>query len=492
MNNNQSNDFNRRDFLKGSSMAAMMAMMGGIELHAEDAAKPADTNAPAALTKLPVGPPVKFGIIGMGAWGREVATELSRLPNAPVTAISDSYATSLRRAKEVAPKAEAFEDYKKLLASPEVQAVVVATPTHLHKEIVLAALAAGKHVYCEAPLAHTIEDAKAIAAAAKAAFRQVFQSGLQLRADPLPNLVNTFVRAGATGRNVMARAQYHKKQSWKRTSPNPDREAELNWRLSKKISTGLVGEVGIHQVDLITWFMSKRPKAVTGFNSTILWDDGRDVPDTIEAVFEYPGGANLMYDATIANSFDADYAMFYGEFASVMMRGSKAWMFKEVDSPLLGWEVYARKDSFFGETGITLAVNATNQSALKAGEKKAAAAAAAASTNAAASTATAPAPSDVKSPLYFSLETFTWNAALIGNTITDYIDNFKGGDKTADFEPDELKALQDQVAQLSTIKQVRPHAGWNEGLEATVIAIKANEAVMKKERVVFQDEWFKL
>ena len=65
-----------------------------------------------------------------------------------------------------------------------VQGVFVATPTYLHKDIVIAALQAGKHVYCEAPMASTIEDARAIAQAAQAAGRLHFQVGQQLRSDP--------------------------------------------------------------------------------------------------------------------------------------------------------------------------------------------------------------------------------------------------------------------------------------------------------------------
>ena len=73
----------------------------------------------------------------------------------------------MNRAGDLVPKAEKFDDYHKLLAKPEVQAVIVATPTHLHRNIVLDALKAGKHVYCEAPLANTIADAKDIARAAQ-------------------------------------------------------------------------------------------------------------------------------------------------------------------------------------------------------------------------------------------------------------------------------------------------------------------------------------
>ena len=95
-----------------------------------------------------------FGVIGCGAWGREILTHLATLPRAEVVAVCDHYESFLNRAKNAAPKAEGYLDYEKLLENKDVQAVIVATPTHQHKEIVLAALAANKHVYCEAPLAH--------------------------------------------------------------------------------------------------------------------------------------------------------------------------------------------------------------------------------------------------------------------------------------------------------------------------------------------------
>ena len=161
------------------------------------------------------------------------------------------------------------------------------------------------------------------------------------------------------GKNALAKGQWHKKTSWRRVSPNAARQRELNWRLDRKLSLGLIGEIGVHQVDALGWFMNERPVAVNGFGSIIQWNDGRNVPDTVQAVFDYPSGARTMYDCTLANSFDASYDMIYGSYAALMMRGARAWMFKEADSPLLGWEVYAKKNSFFMETGISLVANAT-------------------------------------------------------------------------------------------------------------------------------------
>ena len=139
----------------------------------------------------------------------------------------------LRRTGRSAPDAKQYANYKDLLADENVEAVVIATPSHQHKEIVQNALKAGKHVYCEAPLASTIEDAKAIAMAAHQHPKQYFQAGLQFRSDPQRDFLVDYVRTGAWGQTVSARSQWHKKTSWKRAAPTNEREKEINWRLDK-------------------------------------------------------------------------------------------------------------------------------------------------------------------------------------------------------------------------------------------------------------------
>src|SRR5947207_3861566 len=300
MNKKETAELNRRDFLKGSSFATLMTMLGGVELI---------TRAPVQAADLATLVPfqVKCAVIGLGNWGREIIATLSRLKTAQLVAVCDTYPASLKRAANSAPNARGVDDYRRILDDKQVQAVVIATPTHQHREVALAALQAGKHVYCEAPLANSVEDAKAIALAAKAARRQVFQAGLQMRSDPQRRFLLDFIRAGASGKAVKAHAQWHKKQSWRMTSPNPDRERDLNWRLRKDTSLGLAGEIGIHQIDAMSWFLNARPVSVTGFGSLIQWKDGRDVPDTVQTIFEYPGGPQLTCECTLANSFDADY-----------------------------------------------------------------------------------------------------------------------------------------------------------------------------------------
>jgi len=452
MNTNETAELNRRDFLKGGSFATLMAMLGGVELISRAPVQAADLET---LVPFQVG----CGVIGLGSWGREIISTLSRLKTAQLIALCDPYPASLKRAANSAPKAKGVDDYRKILDDKEVQAVIIATPTHQHRDITIAALQAGKHVYCEAPLANNIEDARTIALAAKAAHRQVFQAGLQMRSDPQRRFLLDFIRAGASGKAVKARAQWHKKQSWRMASPNPDRERELNWRLRKETSLGLIGEIGIHQIDAMSWLLNSRPAAVTGFGSLVQWKDGRDVPDTVEAVFQYPGGAHLTYECTLANSFDTDCEMLYGTDAAIMIRGNKAWMFKEVDSPLLGWEVYARKDQFYKETGIALIANATKLTNL--GEK---------ATDEAAYTST---------PLYYALEAFLTNVNAVSSAVEDFTANFGASDKAA------LEKY------LSEVK-LQPAANYQEGFEATALAIKACEAVAQGGKVALAKEWFEL
>src|SRR5262245_56155937 len=122
-NDNHAGDVSRRDFIRGSSVATLMTLLGGVELKAA-----APRNAEG---KELTGPKVKLGIIGLGPWGREILGTLQRIPEADVTAICDNYAPMLRRSSSNAPSAKSVEDYRAILDDKDISAIVVATPTHL-------------------------------------------------------------------------------------------------------------------------------------------------------------------------------------------------------------------------------------------------------------------------------------------------------------------------------------------------------------------------
>lgn len=429
-----------------------MTMLGGVRVLAQ-------STEPGDQEKKPVGPPVKVGVIGLGTWGRTILSTLGTLPEAQIAAICDTYPASLNRCASAAPGAQQTPDYRAVLNNPDIPAVIIATPTHQHKEIVLAALGAGKHVYCEAPIAHTVEDARSIALAAKAARQLVFQSGLQLRSDPQRlELIRTF-RTGALGKPVMARAQWHKKQSWRAASPKPEREKELNWRLDKSLSLGLMGEIVSHLMDQATWFLDQQPVAVSGAGTVASWDDGREVPDTARLVLEFPGTFFMYCDATLANSFAGEYEIYYGNESAVLLRQSDIWLFKEVDARLLGWEVYFPKQQILDETGIILKVGASKSvSADQQPTEKA---------------------EPPKTPLSCALTVFLANARDLVAAREDYL-------KLISDDPEGL------VEHLATRVPRRPAPGYLEGFRAAVTAIQANEAIRTGQRVVLKPEWYEV
>src|SRR5207253_1602585 len=163
-------------------------------------------------------------------------------------------------------------------------------------------LAAGRNVYCEAPLASTLTDGQILVRAARSSGK-VFQTGMYARSNPIYGLARSFFRSGALRDLVAMRAQYHKKTSWRTPGANPAEEAALNWNLDPKVSLGLVGELGTHQLDVVHWFLNAYPTSVRGTGSIQLHKDGRTVHDTVLCEFVFPEESRLVYDATLANSF---------------------------------------------------------------------------------------------------------------------------------------------------------------------------------------------
>jgi predicted dehydrogenase len=284
----------------------------------------------------------------------------------------------------------------------------------------------------------------------------IFQVGLQNRSDKERIFLRPFIKSGALGESVMARAQWHKKQSWRTPSSSPEREKALNWRLNKATSLGLVGEIGIHPLDQASWFLNALPVAASGFGSIALWkDDGRDVPDTVQVLLEFPNRVFMNYDATLANTFDGEYELLFGSDSAVMIRESNAWLFKEADSKNFGWEVYTKRETFYKDTGFVLKADASKSVQAKEEVKKN--------------------PFEA-TPLWFSLNNFVRNSLVIETAR----DNFG----------DDAEALAGELA--GAVKDMRPGAGYLEGYQSAVTAIKTNEAVTTGKRIEFKREWYEL
>ncbi len=337
----------RRTFLKGATSAA-----------AAIAFQPTLSATPRRLQG-----PIRVGIVGAGRQGRALMGELGKFEDITLAAVCDSDERRLSGAKRRAPGATLYSSHEQMLnEEKQLDAVLVATPTHLHRQLCEDSLSAGKHVYCEAPLAHTLADAKAIARAARAASTK-FQTGMAGRANPVYSLARSFVRTGAIRDTLSMRSQYKKKTSWRTPSSDPARDKFLNWRMDPKVSLGLVGEIGTHQFDVLHWFTGQYPTSVRGHGEVLAWKDGREVPDTVHCEFTFPGGVRSQWDGCLGTSFEGEYSLISGTMGSVKLAGTHAWMFKEADATTFEWEVYATRQQFHQDEGIILIADATQLAA---------------------------------------------------------------------------------------------------------------------------------
>lgn len=311
-----------------------------------------------ALPTFQEGPHLTVGVIGLGRQGRAILTELQKISRVQVVALCDTLEPRLEAQVGRYKGVTGFADHRALLDhTPEVQAIIVATPTHLHRRIVEDALAAGRHVYCEAPIASTLEDCDALVRAAAAA-KGSSQAGFQGRTNPVYRRAQPLVNAEVR-RMVAMYAQSHRKTSWRFPASEGQTDRDANWRLDPDVSLGLPGEVGAQQFDVASWFRGGYPVRAEGRGAIRLHNDGRTIADTIELELVWPDDVRLKYQATLANSYGGEHEVFYGTTGTLRLGWRDGYLFKEQDAPTQGWEVYAPREEFFGDEGIILVAEAT-------------------------------------------------------------------------------------------------------------------------------------
>jgi predicted dehydrogenase len=303
--------------------------------------------------------PVNVALVGCGRQGRAIIAELAKIENVKLLAVCDIDQARSEAAGKRAQGAQSFTDIKAMLDKvKDIAAVIIATPTHLHKEPVLAAIAAGKHVYCEAPMAHTVADAKAIATAA-AGTKTIVAVGFEGRSNPVYKLARSFFRSDAVREAIAIESKQFQKTTWRFPGNDPAREAAANWRLDKAVSLGLPGEWGSHAFDVGMWYTDRIPQKVRGFGAIRLHADGRTVADTVHCDLIFAEGLRMQFDGSLGNSYEGRYELFRGANAAIKLGWTHGWMFKEADAPTQGWEVYANRQQFHNDEGITLIADAT-------------------------------------------------------------------------------------------------------------------------------------
>ncbi|HEX8916052.1 MAG TPA: Gfo/Idh/MocA family oxidoreductase [Humisphaera sp.] len=278
--------------------------------------------APYVLRAADPGRKYRTGLIGCGWWGKNILKEAMASGRCKVTGLCDVDATTLEVAadqvKELSgDQAKTFKDFRELLDKDKPEVVIIATPDPWHALTAIAALKAGAHVFLEKPTGHTVNESRAMAAAAKQAGR-VVQVGLHRRIGPHHVSGMKFLRSGAVGKVGMVRLFAHGGGSGpERPSPNsppPDGmdwdmwcgpaplrpfNSKLHpggWRSFLDYANGTIGDWGVHWLDQVMWWSGEKyPKRVFSTagrpvrGAPVLNDKEQttDAPDHQTATFEF-------------------------------------------------------------------------------------------------------------------------------------------------------------------------------------------------------------
>lgn len=174
-----------------------------------------------------------------------------------------------------------YESALAMIANADVDVVDICVPTPDHADIVVAALAAGKHVFCEKPLCRTEAQLKRIVAAVKKA-KTFFNVGLCVRAWPEYRHAYEYFKSGKAGKMKSA--------TFKRISPSVDGNAWKNWFMDGKLSGGALLDLHVHDVDEVNYFFGK-PKSLTAVGANVVSKGGID---HVVATFDYGNGTLVM------------------------------------------------------------------------------------------------------------------------------------------------------------------------------------------------------
>jgi predicted dehydrogenase len=272
---------------------------------------------------------IRVGVIGIGDRGTQIAREAMACPATDLAAFADVYTRRLDDAKKLAPAAATYADYRQMIDDKSIDAVLIATPQHLHAACFVAALDAGKHVYIEKTMAFTVDEAKLMRAACeRAAGRCAAQIGHQACSSGQIADASNYLASGAVGKVTAIRANMyrntpHGKAQWARPA-YPDMTAEsidwkaflggapeqefdanryINWRLFWDYSGGNVYENMCHQIAFWYKVMGLQiPHTVNMTGGVYLWKDGREVPDTMHVSMEQPEEILFSWDSGFGNN----------------------------------------------------------------------------------------------------------------------------------------------------------------------------------------------
>ena len=301
---------NRRTFIRNSAMASAALSVGA------SGAKRASER-------------IQIGIIGTGSRGLGLASEISQIDEFDLIACCDIRPDHLTKGMAYAlPTASSYQDYRKMLENKDLDAVVIASPLYLHYEMALAAVDANKHVYCEKTMTHHTNEAIKLTKKVRES-DIVFQVGFQYRYYPLYDAIYEGIQAGDIGELKHFICHYYRNNDWRRPVSDPSLERTINWRMYRAYSGGVAAELSAHQIDVINRLLDGHPVKITGFGSTNTYQDGREIFDNINLIFEYPQQITGHVSCHLSNQHQPYIIKLMGTKGTVEIHRDKAFYYAE-------------------------------------------------------------------------------------------------------------------------------------------------------------------
>ncbi|HMJ21273.1 MAG TPA: Gfo/Idh/MocA family oxidoreductase [Terriglobales bacterium] len=290
--------------------------------------------------------------IGNGSRGKDldwIVSQLKTSQNVETTTVCDLW--RLNREKAVAENAKyngraprGYQYLEDVLALKDVDGVIISTPEHSHSPILKMAVEAGKDAYVEKPMGNVLAETKAARDAAMKSNR-IVQVGTQHRSEPYPKAARELVQTGVLGEvsKVEIVWNYHGPRWRGRKETSLLREQDTDWakwlltkpyrpfdpqvycefRLYKEFSSGIPDQWMSHATDLVHWFMNDNfPRSVVAHGGIFAWRDGRENPDTFQALLEYPKGFLVSYSTSFGNDAPS-FTRIMGKKATLMNIGGE-------------------------------------------------------------------------------------------------------------------------------------------------------------------------
>jgi myo-inositol 2-dehydrogenase/D-chiro-inositol 1-dehydrogenase len=235
--------------------------------------------------------PVRFGLIGFGAWGKHHADAITRTPGAKLVAVAARSKSSVAKARETYPAVAAYADYRQLLDRDDIDVIDIVLPSHLHHEVAAAALRSGRHVLLEKPMCLYLADCDDLIAIADREKRHL-AIGHELRLSSLWGGVKRLIDEGFVGEPHYVLVEL---------SRNPYRQGADGWRYDISRVGNWILEEPIHFFDLARWYLEAAGDPVSVYAAAnSRQPDHPELQDNFSAIVKMPQGAYAVVSQTLS------------------------------------------------------------------------------------------------------------------------------------------------------------------------------------------------